>query len=218
MVPNQGHNAWKLDPPAGCRFANEMGGEVTLYFPRGREKEIHDSIIKSVHEQYLRATQSPAPVFASSVAPMPAKNLIPDHAVFNPAQVHTQPAGVVPSPHSIATVAGLAPHPLDEAIARSQADIDAAQRAMAAQAETELHAILSNTEGEAAPVDCPQVHEINETHYSQCTLKPGHLGIHAVSFEGSFYPLNLAPQPTWKNKKTGATNALEAPTQAHAVP
>ena len=202
MVPNQGHNAWKIDPPAGCRFANEMGGEVTLYFPRGREKEIHDSIIKSVHEQYLRATLTPAPVFASSVAAVPAQNIIPDHAVFNPAQVHTQPAGVVTS--QVPNIPGIAPHPLDELIAKSQAEIDAANAGMAAKAEADLQAILTDTQGEPAPVDCPHVYEMNESHYSQCSLHPGHLGLHAVKYGEILYPLNLAPAPTWKSKKTGA--------------
>lgn len=80
---------WTIEPPHGCRFANMVGGEVTIYFPRGAEKAVHDYIIRAVHEAYKR----------SLVMPALAQGPAPTH----PQPVHTPnttpsaaPAGMVP--------------------------------------------------------------------------------------------------------------------------
>jgi hypothetical protein len=92
MGPNQSHNAWTIEPPVGCRFANQLGGEVTLYFPRGQEKAVHDHVIKRVHEAYLASLKQG---YAGAVLAPP--HAAPSHAAaIDMRSAYPSPAAVVP--------------------------------------------------------------------------------------------------------------------------
>lgn len=87
-------NQWTIEPPHGCRFANQLGGEVTLFFPRGSEKAIRDYVIRAVNEAYKRSLT--VPVFAP---PPPAAGPQPTHTPN--ATPTAAPHGMVPRTRTV---------------------------------------------------------------------------------------------------------------------
>lgn len=94
MVPNRTHNAWTLEPPAGCRFFNQVGGEVTLFFPRGQEQAVHDWIVRQLAERLAGGVTKPLsePVTKRDL-PSPARAAVIDHVTAYPASLVVAPAG-----------------------------------------------------------------------------------------------------------------------------
>ena len=206
MIPNAAHNQWTIEPPHGCRFANQIGGEVTIFFPAGREKEVRAHIVKELNRLIgLTAAPAASALPAAPVAPSaPAAVPINTAAAYPSAISHVTPV--------IAAVVGLAPAVVGIAPSAPNASTSAPTPAPASPpagglTEEEIAAYEAEvgieTQDTLAPpppasTDCPQTHAMSETHFAQCTLKPGHMGLHAVFYKGLYYPLNLAPQDTWK--------------------
>lgn len=99
MVPNRTHNAWTLEPPAGCRFFNQVGGEVTLFFPRGQEQAVHDWIVRQLAERLAGGVTKPLsePVTKRDL-PSPARAAVIDHVAAYPANL------VLPEPDVTSSV------------------------------------------------------------------------------------------------------------------
>jgi len=196
MGPNHTHNAWTIEPLPGARFVNQLAGEVTLYFPRGQEKAMHDHVIKAVHEAYKRSLGlgAPAPAPATS-APLaaPAAPAITAH----PPVVPSGPPGTVPRQRTVKMQDGsesviteyvpaaegphvttpLNPHPLDQLRAAPPAP------AASPEVDPEIEAILGASDTLPPPpalTRCPEVHAMNEDYEVQCSLAPHTTGQHAA--------------------------------------